>query len=224
MVLGMGGVVRDGWYISRSKFVDSCASSEGTPVGGSRLYIRGRSTPTPGYARAYPVIPCGSVKNFVKGFTKNAYLVEISRSCLILLLVPCVLSHGVEVALRVACLIEVTADKDLKESVTMGIPLPKGAGFTKETVQVEYEWKPPCCVQCQIFGHVYDQCPKNVTVSSTVDQIRNDGFQSVVIKKKSGKTGSTINHSGVAVSKAAWQPIKSNVTFEPKNHGNMQKH
>nr|GEU36262.1 reverse transcriptase domain-containing protein [Tanacetum cinerariifolium] len=63
--------------------------------------------------------------------------------------------------------------------------------FTKETVQVEYEWKPPCCEQGIIFGHVYDQFPKNVKVISIVDKINNDGLQTMVNKRKSGKTGYT---------------------------------
>ncbi|GKC58430.1 hypothetical protein Tco_1086028 [Tanacetum coccineum] len=108
------------------------------------------------------------------------------------------------------CLIEVRADTALKDNVTMAIPLPDGEGFTKETFQ--------------IFGHVYDQCPKNVTCIPTVDKMNNDGFQMVVNKRKSGKIGSTINNrSGAAVGKAAWQPIKQNVNYEPKAHGNLPK-
>ncbi|GKD56775.1 zinc knuckle CX2CX4HX4C containing protein, partial [Tanacetum coccineum] len=85
-----------------------------------------------------------------------------------------------------ACyLIEVRVDAALKDSVTIGIPLPDGECFTKEMVQVEYEWKPPCCDQCKIFSHVYDQCPKNVTVIPTIDKMNNDGFQTVVDQRKS---------------------------------------
>ncbi|GJQ90655.1 zinc knuckle CX2CX4HX4C containing protein [Tanacetum coccineum] len=97
------------------------------------------------------------------------------------------------------CLIEVRANATLKDIVTMGIPLPDGEGFTKETIQVEYEWKPPCCDHCKIFGHVYDQCPKNVT-SSTIN-----------------------NRSGAAAGKATWQPIKKKVSYEPKAHGILPK-
>ncbi|GJR05196.1 hypothetical protein Tco_0528180 [Tanacetum coccineum] len=50
-----------------------------------------------------------------------------------------------------------------------------GIGFTKETIRVEYEWKPPRCEQCKIFGHMNDQRPKNATTIPTV--INNDGFQ-----------------------------------------------
>ncbi|GKA22560.1 hypothetical protein Tco_0708522, partial [Tanacetum coccineum] len=72
------------------------------------------------------------------------------------------------------CLIEVRADATLKDTVTMGIPLPDGEGFTKETVQ-------------------------NVKGIPIVDKMNNGGFQMVVNKRKSFKTGSTINnHSGAA--------------------------
>ncbi|GJZ70899.1 hypothetical protein Tco_0634750 [Tanacetum coccineum] len=106
------------------------------------------------------------------------------------------------------CLIEVKIDEVLKESITMGIPMPKGMGFSKEMVYVEYEWKPPRCDQYKIFGHVYDHCPKNAITNPTVD-LTNDGFQMVVNKRKKGKTWSTNpNHSGFNGIKATWQPIK----------------
>ncbi|GJV39622.1 retrovirus-related pol polyprotein from transposon TNT 1-94 [Tanacetum coccineum] len=34
--------------------------------------------------------------------------------------------------------------------------------FTKETIRVEYEWRPLRCDTCKIFGHVHDYCPKKV--------------------------------------------------------------
>nr|GEY16714.1 zinc knuckle CX2CX4HX4C [Tanacetum cinerariifolium] len=66
------------------------------------------------------------------------------------------------------CLIEIKADEALKDSITMGIPFPEGIGFTKETIRVEYEWKPPRCEQCKIFGHMNDQCPKDAMTIPTV--------------------------------------------------------
>ncbi|GJV74901.1 zinc knuckle CX2CX4HX4C containing protein [Tanacetum coccineum] len=96
------------------------------------------------------------------------------------------------------CLNEVKANEVLKDSITMGIPLPKGSGFSKETVRVEYEWKPSRCEQY--------------------------GFQMVVNKCKIGKTCSTnTNRSGFTVGKATWQPIKPKIIFEPKAHGNLPK-
>ncbi|GKD50384.1 pentatricopeptide repeat-containing protein [Tanacetum coccineum] len=77
--------------------------------------------------------------------------------------------------------------------VTIGIPSLVGEDFTKETIRVEYEWRPPRCDVCKIFGHVHDQCPKKVVtlpivstspiVTPTVEKT-NDGFQTVGKKKK----------------------------------------
>ncbi|GJU86581.1 RNA-directed DNA polymerase, eukaryota, reverse transcriptase zinc-binding domain protein [Tanacetum coccineum] len=29
-------------------------------------------------------------------------------------------------------------------------------------VRVEYEWKPPRCSSCKVFGHIHKECPKNI--------------------------------------------------------------
>nr|GEW32698.1 hypothetical protein [Tanacetum cinerariifolium] len=57
----------------------------------------------------------------------------------------------------------------------------------------------------------------------TVD-MNNDGFQTVVNKRKSGKTGYTnISRSGVTVGMATWKPIKPKVRFAPKALENSPK-
>ncbi|GJW46733.1 zinc knuckle CX2CX4HX4C containing protein [Tanacetum coccineum] len=91
------------------------------------------------------------------------------------------------------CLIEVNSDADLVDVVTIGIPSLSREGFTKETIRVEYEWRPPRCDICRIFGHVHDHCPKKVVsphivttsnvVAPTVEKT-NDGFQTMGKKKK----------------------------------------
>ncbi|GJZ84867.1 zinc knuckle CX2CX4HX4C containing protein [Tanacetum coccineum] len=45
----------------------------------------------------------------------------------------------------------------------------QGLGFTIETVNIEYEWKPPRCDLCKIFGHVQDHYPKKVSIPPIVD-------------------------------------------------------
>ncbi|GJR37390.1 hypothetical protein Tco_1213074 [Tanacetum coccineum] len=50
------------------------------------------------------------------------------------------------------------------KSLTMGVPLIDESGFTIEIVSIEYEWKPPCCDLCKIFGHVLEHCPKGKLV------------------------------------------------------------
>nr|GEZ48637.1 zinc knuckle CX2CX4HX4C [Tanacetum cinerariifolium] len=64
------------------------------------------------------------------------------------------------------------ADEPLQDIVSMGIPLPKGEGFIKETVRVEYEWKLPRCEQYKIFGHMDDQYPKKAATTPNV--VNND--------------------------------------------------
>nr|GFD35488.1 zinc knuckle CX2CX4HX4C [Tanacetum cinerariifolium] len=91
------------------------------------------------------------------------------------------------------CLIKVNSYVDLVNVVTIGIPSLSRDGFTKENIRVEYEWRPPRCDICKIFGHVHDYCPKKVVsppivttsnvVTPTVEKT-NDGFQIVGKKKK----------------------------------------
>ncbi|GJV07548.1 zinc knuckle CX2CX4HX4C containing protein [Tanacetum coccineum] len=95
------------------------------------------------------------------------------------------------------CLIEVNSESDLVDVVTIGIPSLTGDDFTKETIYVEYEWRPPRCDTCKIFGHVHDSYPKKVVtppivvtsnvVTPTIEKT-NDGFQ-MVGKKKKNKDG-----------------------------------
>ncbi|GJT03068.1 hypothetical protein Tco_0824237 [Tanacetum coccineum] len=90
-------------------------------------------------------------------------------------------------------LIEVNSEVDLVDVVTIGIPSLTRDDFIKETIRVEYEWRPPRCDICKIFGHVHDHCPKKVVspsivatsnvVTPTVEKI-NDGFQTVGKMKK----------------------------------------
>ncbi|GJT12642.1 reverse transcriptase domain-containing protein [Tanacetum coccineum] len=86
------------------------------------------------------------------------------------------------------CLIEINADNVLKESLTMGVPLIDGSGFTIETVNIEYEWKPSRCDLCKIFGHVYDHCTNKVSIPPIVDtpivEKTNDGFQTVSKRRR----------------------------------------
>nr|GEV42900.1 DNA helicase [Tanacetum cinerariifolium] len=35
-------------------------------------------------------------------------------------------------------------------------------GYYTCDIRVEYEWKPPRCACCKIFGHVQEECPKNI--------------------------------------------------------------
>nr|GEU30627.1 zinc knuckle CX2CX4HX4C [Tanacetum cinerariifolium] len=118
------------------------------------------------------------------------------------------------------CLIEVNSDADLMDVVTIGVPSLTGNDFTKKTIRVEYEWRPPRCDICKIFGHVHDHFPKKVAIPSIVTtsngvtpsvEKANDGFQTVgKKKKKKGKSKSTNGGQFVGLM------VKQNVRYEPK--------
>ena len=115
------------------------------------------------------------------------------------------------------CLIEICSEAELVEVITVGVPSLIGDGFTKETIRVEYEWRPPRCTSCKIFGHTQDHCPKTMASPPVVStpsvatpaEPPNDGFQKVNHKKKKGKAHSS-NVTQVGIS------VKPNLRYEPK--------
>ncbi|GJT06737.1 hypothetical protein Tco_0841199 [Tanacetum coccineum] len=116
------------------------------------------------------------------------------------------------------CLIEINLEADFKESITIGIPDLDGPGYTKETIRVEYECKPPRCPTCNIFGHTGEACPKKVVTNLVVNDTNayNDGFQKVVNRKHNNKGSSTGNKlpKGVPVSKGF--QVGKDFAFKPK--------
>nr|GEU41384.1 hypothetical protein [Tanacetum cinerariifolium] len=58
-------------------------------------------------------------------------------------------------------MIEVRADVEFKDTIVVAMPKLTGEGFYTSTVRIEYEWKPPRCTCCKVFGHIQEECPKN---------------------------------------------------------------
>ncbi|GJT15314.1 zinc knuckle CX2CX4HX4C containing protein [Tanacetum coccineum] len=125
------------------------------------------------------------------------------------------------------CLIEVNSKVDLVDFVPIGIPSLTGDDFTKETIRVEYEWRPLRCDLCKIFGHVHNHCPKKVVsppivttsnvITPTVEKT-NVGFQTVCKnKKRKGKSKST--NGG----QFAGPSVKQSLRYEPKASTNTVK-
>ncbi|GKA02228.1 hypothetical protein Tco_0674893 [Tanacetum coccineum] len=59
-------------------------------------------------------------------------------------------------------MIEVRVDVELKDTIVVAMTKLTGEGFYTCNVRVEYEWKPPRCVCCKVFGHVLDERPNNL--------------------------------------------------------------
>lgn len=109
------------------------------------------------------------------------------------------------------CLIEIDSKDALKESITIGVPYIDSLGFYSETIRVEYEWKPPRCDVCLIFGHSGDTCSKKVVPTPVVEK-SNDGFQQVVNKK--GKNKKDANNKTSTVVHGV--PVGKNMQYRPK--------
>ncbi|GJX41098.1 hypothetical protein Tco_0256088 [Tanacetum coccineum] len=93
--------------------------------------------------------------------------------------------------------IEINACKDFSDNLVMVVPNIEVTGYTKETIRVEYEWKPPRCSTYLLFGHSGDVCPKVAPkrVENQMDKSkgqipRADGEGIVEVKRK--KSGDNI--------------------------------
>ncbi|GJZ14285.1 retrotransposon protein, putative, ty1-copia subclass [Tanacetum coccineum] len=69
-------------------------------------------------------------------------------------------------------MIELRADVELKDTIVVAMPKINGEGFYTCNVRVEYEWKPPRCACCKIFGHTQVECPKNPGLGAGAGEIK----------------------------------------------------
>lgn len=105
-------------------------------------------------------------------------------------------------------LVEISSESELKHEVTMAIPKKDDSGIISACIKVEYEWKPPHCSLCKVFGHDQNGCPKcvkepvhstNVVVPTTSLEETDDGSKEVQNRKAKGK-GKKLS-SGINLSK-----------------------
>ncbi|GKB49863.1 hypothetical protein Tco_0900616 [Tanacetum coccineum] len=91
-------------------------------------------------------------------------------------------------------LIEISAENELKNEIKMAVPIVKGEGHTIERMRVEYEWKPPRCPDCLVFGHDQTSFPKRVVVPKVnVTATQEDGFTMVQNRRKNKGKGPATN-------------------------------
>ncbi|KAJ0743509.1 hypothetical protein HanPI659440_Chr10g0376681 [Helianthus annuus] len=85
-------------------------------------------------------------------------------------------------------LIEINADTDIKDHITVAIPNLDEDGYVTERIKVEYEWKPQRCSECCVFGHNVQTCAKNVNINKAKQVVVDeDGF--MTDKKKTARLG-----------------------------------
>nr|GEU47361.1 hypothetical protein [Tanacetum cinerariifolium] len=64
-------------------------------------------------------------------------------------------------------MIELRADVELKDNIMLHMPKISREGHYTCNVRVDYEWKPPTCTSCKVFGHIHEECPKNIGAGVT---------------------------------------------------------
>nr|GEZ20972.1 hypothetical protein [Tanacetum cinerariifolium] len=69
-------------------------------------------------------------------------------------------------------MIELRADVELKDTIVVAMPKLVGEWLYMCTIRVEYEWKPPRCSSCKVFGHVLNECPKKI-ITDVVKNLNN---------------------------------------------------
>ncbi|GKC63858.1 retrovirus-related pol polyprotein from transposon TNT 1-94, partial [Tanacetum coccineum] len=84
----------------------------------------------------------------------------------------------------------VHAEKYLKKEIIMVVPNIENESEepTMITIPIDYEWKPPHCLECRVFGHTHDQCPKSV-IEKPKQQVKamdTEGFTTVTNRKNQG--------------------------------------
>ncbi|XP_022030437.1 uncharacterized protein LOC110931348 [Helianthus annuus] len=112
-------------------------------------------------------------------------------------------------------LVEISADSEFKEELTIAVPRLDGDGFIKEKVYVEYEWCPHRCERCRVFGHTNECCPKQASkgfngnnqhgkstgkqpiqergIPKRQPMVDDDGYTTVQGKKVAKKVGFNVN-------------------------------
>ncbi|XP_071708475.1 uncharacterized protein [Rutidosis leptorrhynchoides] len=97
-------------------------------------------------------------------------------------------------------MIEISAENDMRESLNIATPCSDGKKVVMDMVKIEYEWKPPRCARCKIFGHKDIQCPKNIPIIDTNKALQDDGFQ-LVNKKGSNNNANKELRTGFVMGK-----------------------
>ncbi|GKC85935.1 putative reverse transcriptase domain-containing protein [Tanacetum coccineum] len=64
-------------------------------------------------------------------------------------------------------MIELRADVELRDNIVAAMPKITWDGYYTCNIRVEYEWKPPRCACCKVFGHDQEECPKNIVTNSS---------------------------------------------------------
>ncbi|GKA80737.1 hypothetical protein Tco_0787429 [Tanacetum coccineum] len=158
-------------------------------------------------------IPKAAVDEVREHFSNTLYGYFIGKRIPFLIVEKYVLNTWANSYAR--ALIEMTSDRAFVESLVVGIPLEDGLRHSMETIEVEYEWKPPHYGVCKTFGHTLSTCPKRTTEttnsgnknttksdSKSINTADEEGFVEVSNRKNKGKNhGKSTRIDGIKFTK-----------------------
>ncbi|GJX74985.1 hypothetical protein Tco_0313580 [Tanacetum coccineum] len=101
----------------------------------------------------------------VTAFSKDGLIVIVTKLGTLLLLDSytfdmCLQSWDRSSYARV--MIELRGDVELKDTIVVAMHKIMKERYYTCIIRVEYEWKPPRCLCCMVFGHTQEECPKNI--------------------------------------------------------------
>ncbi|PWA77409.1 hypothetical protein CTI12_AA224370 [Artemisia annua] len=112
-------------------------------------------------------------------------------------------------------LVEVQAKKGLPDKIDIKYRNSFKEVIGQKSVQVKYDWTPPICTECNVFGHNNSQCNKACTGTNSTDKGKevdcnkedsnDDGFIGVAYKR-TGKNNNVVN-----------KPNNQNIANKPNN-------
>nr|GEV78743.1 zinc knuckle CX2CX4HX4C [Tanacetum cinerariifolium] len=93
--------------------------------------------------------------------------------------------------------LDIMDDRGLKDTMVIVVPCLEGNGDVLHNVRVEYEWKPPRCGICMVFGHDEDLGPKHIIIDMKKQIMKtNDGFQAALRKASRGLSVGLVTSGG----------------------------
>ncbi|GKA74157.1 hypothetical protein Tco_0780459 [Tanacetum coccineum] len=103
------------------------------------------------------VVPVDSILAISERFANTAYSFFLGNSMDEL---DAMLVNGLWYV-RFAKFDELRADVELKDHIVVVMPKITREGHYTCNVHIEYEWKPPRCSLCKVFGHIHEEYLKN---------------------------------------------------------------
>ncbi|GJR50617.1 hypothetical protein Tco_1401138 [Tanacetum coccineum] len=138
----------------KSSYPNVTGKPSGTKVNFRTLF-------TPGGNGIDVVVGVESIRAISEQFVNTAYGFFLGKR----VGYPIVANYGRSSYAR--AMIELRADVELKDNIVVVMPKITREGHYTCNIRVEYEWKPPRCASYKVFGHIHEDCLKNIGASVT---------------------------------------------------------